>query len=160
MNRKGRLKGKAEETAPAVGILQLRAPLMRVQATIWHSSIVSFRIRTHVHVETGAGVGDYASMALTKAVEVGGIVGRGGGGAIVNPTRKELIVPPIPNSIVPPMTVVGSCLLPLVFVPIDRVFRATVWVAPGFPYALDLGATFMREHRNAISFYERRGGGG
>ena len=45
------------------------------------------------------------------------------------------------------MNIVGSCDIPLVFMPEDRVRRVTVRVVEGLPYGLILGAAFLRmEH--------------
>ena len=51
------------------------------------------------------------------------------GQSLLNPTKKGLLRAVNPyNSAVPPIEVVGWCLLPLVFVPVDQVFRAKLRV--------------------------------
>ena len=77
----------------------------------------------------------------------------GWGKSLVNPTGKGLLSAANPkNSAVPPMEVVGSCLLPLVFAPVDQIFRVKFRVVKGLPYAMVLGAAFMTDHRSIISF--------
>ena len=58
---------------------------------------------------------------------------------------------------VPPLNVVGSCDIPLVFIPEDRVRRMTVRVVTGLPYGLILGAAFLGQHGSVLNFAE--GGG-
>ena len=50
------------------------------------------------------------------------------------------------------MEVVGSCLLPLAFAPVDHVFNAAVRVVVDLPYAIVLWTAFFKEHRSTISF--------
>lgn len=54
------------------------------------------------------------------------------------------------------MKIIGTSLLPLVFPPVDRVFRARVRVVEDLPVGLILGAAFMRRY-NSVLFFE--GGG-
>ena len=49
------------------------------------------------------------------------------------------------------MEVVGSCLLPLVFAPVDQIFHVKFRVVKGLPYATVLGAAFMKDNRSIIS---------
>lgn len=46
---------------------------------------------------------------------------------------------------VSPMNIVGSCDIPLVFMPEDRARRMAVRVVEGLPYGLTLGAAFLRQ---------------
>ena len=55
------------------------------------------------------------------------------------------------------MNIVGSCDIPLVFMPEDRVRRVTVRVVEGLPYGLILGAAFLRQHDSVLNFAEGRG---
>jgi len=55
------------------------------------------------------------------------------------------------------MNIVGSCDIPLVFMPEDRVRRVTVRVVEGLPYGLILGAAFLRQHNSVLNFAEGRG---
>ena len=50
------------------------------------------------------------------------------------------------------MEVVGSCLLPLVFAPVDQIFRVKFKVVKGLPYAMVLVVAIMTDHRSIISF--------
>ena len=55
------------------------------------------------------------------------------------------------------MNIVGSCEIPLVFMPEHRVRRMTVRVSEGLPYGLITGAAFLRQHGSVLNFAE--GGG-
>ena len=55
------------------------------------------------------------------------------------------------------MNIVGSCDIPLVFMPEDRVRRVTVRVVEGLPYGLILDAAFLRQHNSVLNFAEGRG---
>lgn len=61
---------------------------------------------------------------------------------LVNPTGKGLLSTANPkNNAVPPepaMEVVVSCLLPLVFAPVDQIFYVKVQMVTEFPYAMVL----------------------
>ena len=77
----------------------------------------------------------------------------GWGKSLIYPTGKGLLSAANPkNSAVPPMKLVGSCLLPLVFEPVDKIFRVKFRVVKGLPYATVLGAAFMKDNRTIISF--------
>ena len=77
----------------------------------------------------------------------------GWGKSLTNPTGDGLLRTATPkNSAVPPMEVVDSCLLPLVFTPVDQIFRVKFRVVKGLPYAMVLGAAFMKDNRSIISF--------
>ena len=89
-----------------------------------------------------------ALMAFIKEVEASGIRG---GKSSATPTAKGLLRDTNPSdSAVPSMAVVGSCVLPLIFPPVDCVSSVTVRVDPGLPAALVLNAAFMREHTSVI----------
>ena len=61
------------------------------------------------------------------------------------------------NSGVSPMEVIGSCLIPMAFSPVDRVFRISFRIVGDLPYAVVLGASSMKEHQRTISFRENEG---
>ena len=76
----------------------------------------------------------------------------------MNPTRRRrLSNADSVKSDVPLTAVVGSCILPLVFAPVDRIFRLIARVVPGLSYALVLGIAFMREHGSIVDFNEKEG---
>ena len=84
-------------------------------------------------VDTGAGGGNHASRQFIESIEERD----GWGKSLVKPTGKGLLSAANPkNSAVPPMEVVGSCLLPLVFAPVDQIFRVKFRVVKGLPYAM------------------------
>ena len=107
------------------------------------------RLPIAVLVDTGAGGVNYVSRQFIESIEEPD----GWGKSPVNPTEKDLLSAANPkNSAVPPMEVVGSCLLPLVFAPVDQIFRVKNRVVKGLPYAMVLGAAFMTDHQSIISF--------
>ena len=55
------------------------------------------------------------------------------------------------------MEVTGSCVIPMVFSPVDRVFRVSFRIIRDLPYAVVLGAAFMKEHHSTIRFREEEG---
>ena len=55
------------------------------------------------------------------------------------------------------MELVGSCLLPLIFVPVDQIFRVKFRVVKGLLYAMVLGAAFMKDNRSILSFDGEKG---
>ena len=77
------------------------------------------------------------------------------GRSIANPVGKGSLRAANPRgSKTPPMEIVGSCILPPEFAPVDEVFKPTVRVAIDLPYAVVLGTAFLTEHRGTISFKE------
>ena len=77
----------------------------------------------------------------------------GWGKSLINPTGTGPLSAANPqNSGVAPMQVVGSCLLPQVFAPVDQIFRVKFSVLKGLPYAIVLGAAFMKDNRSIVSF--------
>ena len=108
----------------------------------------------HVLVDTGAGGGNYASESFVRSVERNV---RGGQRMISSKGKGWLRAANPTQSGVPPMNIIGSCDIPLVFSPEDRVRRLTVRVVKGLPYGLILGAAFLRQNESVINFAE--GGG-
>ena len=85
--------------------------------------------------------GNHASEYFVHSVERHGRVGE----RIISSKGKGLLRAANPiHSGVAPMNIVGSCDIPLVFTPEDRVRRMTVRVVEGLPYRLILGAAFLR----------------
>ena len=73
--------------------------------------------------------------------------------SLTNPTGDGLLrAANQKNSAVPPMEVVGSCLLPLVLAPVDQLFRVKFRVVKGLPFEMVLGAAFMTDNQSIISF--------
>ena len=120
-----------------------------VTAFLWNANRRRRGYRTTVLLDTGAGGGSYASVKFIHAVErteYGGrrIVSKRGRGRLraANPT----------DSGVAPMNIIGTAILPLVFPPVDRIFRARVRVVEGLPFGFILGAAFMRHYSSIIDF--------
>ncbi|CAM9872207.1 unnamed protein product [Choristocarpus tenellus] len=55
------------------------------------------------------------------------------------------------------MQVLGSCILPILFPPEDRVHNVTFRVVEGLPYGMVLGAAFCRQNKSVLSFREGEG---
>ena len=116
-----------------MGALQTKTSQVWVHATLWHATSSRRRLPIAVLVDTGAGGGNYVSRQFIESIEERD----GWGKSLINPTGKGLLSAANPkNSAVPPMEVVGSCLLPLVFAPIDQIFRMKFRVVKGLPYAI------------------------
>lgn len=125
-----------------------------VKATIWHPTRSSCRLPVEVLIDTGAGGGNYASESFVFAAERNAK----GGWGIISSKGKCLLTAANPiQSGVSPRYTVGSCDIPLVFMPEDPVRRMTVRVVEGQPYRLILGAAFLRQHGSVLNF---AGGGG
>ena len=100
-------------------------------------------------VDTGASGGNYASSTFVTLVEETSH----GGKSIKNSTGQGYLRAANPSSAkVPPMSITGSCTIPLIFPPMDRVYEVTVRVVQHLPYSVVLGTAFMKENRSIISF--------
>lgn len=120
-----------------------------VKALIWHPTSVSRRISVTVLIDTGAGGGNYASEAFIKSIQKHLFNGE----SIVSTKGKGLLRAANPtDSQVPPMKIIGSAHLPLVFPPEDQVRMLTVRVVDSLPYGLIMGAAFLREKGSVINF--------
>ena len=120
-----------------------------VRAFVWHDTRTSYRIPVEVLVDTGAGGGNYSSTAFVRSVERSGREGQ----SVMSPREQALLRAANPTSSeVPSMKISGSCELPLVFSPEDRVRKVLVRVGEDLPYGLIIGAAFLRKHESIISF--------
>ena len=61
------------------------------------------------------------------------------------------------NCDVSPMEVVGSCVIPLSFMPVDRVFHISFRVVQDLPHAVVIGAAFIKDNKCVLSFNENKG---
>ena len=120
-----------------------------VNAFVWHQTKTSCRIPVEVLVDTGAGGGNYASEAFVRSVEHSG---RGGQSMVSSSGQGWLRAANPASSATPPMKIAGSCELPLVFRPEDRVRKVLVRVVQDLPYGLIIGAAFLRKNGSVISF--------
>lgn len=125
-----------------------------VRGIVWHPTKISLRLSVTVLVDTGAGGGNYASQKFIHAVESsfhqeGTIISAAGKGVLsaANPA----------DSNVPPMNILGSVDLPVVFPPDDHVHIISVRVVDRLPYGLIVGAAFMRKNGSVISFLDDDG---
>ena len=107
-----------------VAALGTRATPAWVKARLWNSFRVSSRMKTMILVDTGASGGNYASSAFMAPVEE---ISHGGK-SIKKSTGKGCTYgqrTPTPSKFNQSMSVIGSCTVPLVFPPMDRVHEAT-----------------------------------
>ena len=129
--------------------LLTRTPQVWIRGKLSRATHLSCRITVKVVVDTGAGGGNYALLAITKTVETNLL----GGQSIISPSGKGFLRAAKPrNSGVSPMEVIGFCVIPMVFFPVDRVFRISFRIVHDLPYAVVLGAAFMKEHQSTMRF--------
>ena len=134
--------------------LLTRTPHVWIRGKLWHATRLSCRVPVEVLVDTGAGGGNYASLVFMKTVQTN----LWGGKAIISSAGKGFLRAANPKgSAIPPMEVIGSGVKPVVFPPIDRVFRISSRVVRDLPYAVVLGAAFMKGHHSTISFRDKEG---
>ena len=134
--------------------LLTRTPQVWIQGRLWHATRLSCRVPVEVLVDTGAGGGDYTSLAFTKTIQTN----LWGGRSIISSAGKGLLRAANPrNSRVCLMEVIGSCVISMVFSPVDRVFRLSFPIVRDLPYAVVLGSAFMNEHHSTVSFREKEG---
>ena len=123
-----------------------------VQGRLWNPRRVAGRIPVGILIDTGAGGGNYISMAFWRSIQSwGGSAGqrklnRRGSGSLqaANPVGSK----------VPGMEIVGTTVLPVVLPPEDRARDIAVRVVRGLPYAFILGASFFRTNSSVISLGE------
>ena len=138
----------------ALAPLLTRTPQVWIRGKLWHATRLSCRVPVEVLVDTGAGGGNYTSLAFMETVQTN----LWGGKAIISSAGKGFLRAANPkDSAIPPMEVIGSGVIPVVFPPIDRVFRISSRVVRDLPYAVVLGAAFMKEHHSTISFRDKEG---
>jgi len=127
-----------------------------VTACIWNFKTRRPGFRTTTLVDSGASGGSYASAAFVGALERTEF----GGQRIISRRGRGLLRAANPaNSDVAPMRIVGTVLLPLVFPPVDRVFRTRVRVVDQLPIGLLLGAAFMWQYGGVLDLGDRDGAG-
>ena len=97
--------------------------------------------------------GGYTSLVFTKTVETN----LRGGQSIINPSGEGFLRAANPRNSSVSLEVIESCVIPLVFSPVDRVFSISFEVVRDLPYTVVLGAAFMKDHPSTISFREKEG---
>lgn len=101
-----------------IAALRTCATQSSIKALVWHPFRVSSRVPTLMFVDTGASGGNYTSIAFIEVVERASYYGK----SIKFSAGKGYLGAGNPSSTnVPPISVIGSCKIPLVFPPIDRV---------------------------------------
>ena len=112
------------------------------------------RLPVSVLLDTGAGGGNYVSGTFWESIcKWGGIPNRNidkRGAGVLKAANPE-------TSKVPPMEILGSSTIPIIFPPEDRVRNVSVRVVKGFPYALVLGAAFFHKHKSTLAFDAQQG---
>ena len=134
--------------------LLTRAPQVWIRGKLWHATRLICHVPVEVLVDTEAVGGNYTSLAFAKTVETNLWEGK----SIISSAGKGFLRAANPrNSGDSPMEVVGSCVIPMVFSPVNRVFRISFRIVRGLPYAVVLGAAFMKGHHSTIRFREKEG---
>ena len=129
-----------------------RIPQVWIRRKLWHADRLSCRVLVEVLVDTEAGGGNYTSLTFTKTVQTN----LRGGRSIIGSAGKGFLRAANPrNSGVSPMEVIRSCVIPMVFPPVDRVFRISFRIVRDLPYAVVLGAILKKEHHSTLSFREK-----
>ena len=116
---------------------------------LWNPTTRQMRQSVTCLIDSGAGGGDYASAQFIKTLEQ---MEYGGRNMVSVRGRGNLRAANPHDSDVPPMKILGTCLLSMVFPPEDGIFRVRVRVTEGLPFALILGAAFMRKHGSILLF--------
>ena len=138
----------------AFASLLTRTPQGWIRGKLWHATRLSCRVPVEVLVDSGVGGGNYASLAFIETVQTN----LWGGKAIISSAGKGFLRAANPkDSAIPPMEVIGSCVIPVMFPPINRVFRISFRDVRDLLYAVVLGAAFMKRHHSTISFREKEG---
>ena len=111
------------------------------------------RIPVEILLDTGAGGGSYMSVALYCTLRQWGGVSQKlstrGKGALheANPNHCNI----------PPMRVLGSARLPIVFLPEDCVHNIAVRIVESLPYEFILGARFFYANKSVLNFGTDKG---
>ena len=113
-----------------------------VQAVLWHPTRVTLHLSISVLVDTGCGGGSYCSEAFIAAVQKHCFHGD----SVVSATGRGTLRAANPkDSQVPPMQVIGSARLPILFLPDEKVRTITFRVVRKLPYGCIVGASFLNE---------------
>lgn len=100
-------------------------------------------------VDSGAGGGNYASAKLIHEIEQAEYNGRN----MISKRGKGRLRAATPtDSKEPPMTILGTCILFLVFPPVDGIFAMKVRVVEQLPIGLIMGTAFMRRYGSSLHF--------
>lgn len=118
-----------------------------VNVFLWNPRTRTRGYQTTIIMDTGAGGGNYASVKFIRAVERTQYRGQN----IISWRGRGILRAANPRgSNVAPMPIIGTVLLPLIFPPVDRVFRARIRVVEGPPFRLILGTAFLRHYSSTI----------
>lgn len=120
-----------------------------VKDHLWNSRKRRSGFTATILLDTGAGGGNYASAKLIHAVQRHLF----GGKNIVSTRGRGFLHAAIPaKDAVPPMSITGTALLLLIFPPVDRVFTVRVRVVRDLPFALIMGAAYLRHYSSVLDF--------
>ena len=123
-----------------------------VQGRLWDRRKVAGRIPVGILIDTGAGGGDYVSLAFWKSVQSWG--SSAGRRKLKRRGKGSLQAANPAGSKVPGMEIMGSTVLPIVLPPEDRARDIAVRIVRDLPYAFILGASFFRAINSVISLGE------
>ena len=100
-------------------------------------------------LDSGAGGGNYASAKFIHEIEQADYGGRN---MISKKGKGRLRAANPENSKEPPMSILGTCLISVVFLPVDKIFAVKVRVVDQLPLSLILGTAFMRRYESSLIF--------
>ena len=120
-----------------------------VQAVLWHPTRVTLHLSISVLVDTGCGGGSYCSEAFIAAVQKHCFHGD----SVVSATGRGTLRAANPkDSQVPPMQVIGSARLPILFPPDEKVRTITFRVVRKLPHGCIVGASFLKRNASVLGF--------
>ena len=126
-----------------------------VQGRLWNPRRVAGRIPVGILIDTGAGGGDYVSLAFWRSIQSwGGIAGRR---KLSRRGRGSLQAANPAGSKVPGMEIIGSTMLPIALPLEDKARDISVRIVRDFPYDFILGASLFRSNNSVISLGEGKG---
>ena len=124
-----------------------------IRGIVWNPKRVQHRVSVDILCDTGAGGGSYVSATLwTNLCQHAGLDNR-----LSRRGRGYLRAANPHNSGVAPMRVLGSTVIPVVFLPDDCIRPIPVRVVHALPYGFILGARFFRTNRSILDFEHLRG---
>ncbi|CAB1106551.1 unnamed protein product [Ectocarpus sp. CCAP 1310/34] len=126
-----------------------------VRAVVWNNRTRQQTRVLNVLVDSGAGGGNFASAKFIREIE---LAMYGGRNLIFKRDKGRLRAANPESSKELPMMILGTGVLFLVFLPVDRVFAMRVRVVEQLPLGLIVGTEFLRRYESSL-ILERPGSG-
>lgn len=120
-----------------------------VRASLWNKRTSRIGQVITVLLDSGAEGGTSASVPFIRGIEQTEYEGRD---MVSKRGRGRLRAANPSDSGVPPMNILGTCVLFLVFPPAGGSFGTKIRVVERLPFGLILGTAFMRRHHSALLF--------